>query len=297
MQPIDTQGVAITFGLLAASIVSVWIRLGKTRALPLDSPWPLLFIASIASGWVYSILQPVAILGLLALCGSAYGASHYRTNGVLRSILTGSTVLLSLAFATHLAPGFNNPVVIDGIRLSPEAVPYTQYANFDKGAVGLILLAFFCPRATSEHEWSRALATKVLAIALPTLLLVFGGGLLVRQINLDFKLPESTATFLAINLFFTVVAEESFFRGFLQSRFTSMLSGRRYGHLIAILGSGLLFGLAHAAGGATYAILATLAGIGYACAFASSRSIEFPILVHFALNATHFLAFTYPRLA
>ena len=39
------------------------------------------------------------------------------------------------------------------------------------------------------------------------------------------------------------------------------------------------------------------AGLGYALAYQSTQRIEAPVLVHFALNAVHFIAFTYPYLA
>jgi membrane protease YdiL (CAAX protease family) len=40
-----------------------------------------------------------------------------------------------------------------------------------------------------------------------------------------------------------------------------------------------------------------VAGLHYAAAYLVTRRIEGAILTHFALNATHFLAFTYPGLA
>ena len=59
----------------------------------------------------------------------------------------------------------------------------------------------------------------------------------------------------------------------------------------------MLFGLAHAGGGATWLAVATIAGLGYAAIYARTRRIEGAILVHFAVNAAHFIGFTYPRLA
>ena len=58
-----------------------------------------------------------------------------------------------------------------------------------------------------------------------------------------------------------------------------------------------LFGLVHAGGGPTYVVLATLAGVGYGWVFLRTGRIEASILTHFALNAVHFLGFTYPALA
>jgi membrane protease YdiL (CAAX protease family) len=44
-------------------------------------------------------------------------------------------------------------------------------------------------------------------------------------------------------------------------------------------------------------LLATVAGLFYGAAYLRTRRIEGAILTHFALNAVHFLAFTYPALA
>jgi membrane protease YdiL (CAAX protease family) len=43
-------------------------------------------------------------------------------------------------------------------------------------------------------------------------------------------------------------------------------------------------------------LLATIAGTGYGLAYQRSGRVEMAILTHFAVNATHFLLFTYPAL-
>jgi membrane protease YdiL (CAAX protease family) len=56
----------------------------------------------------------------------------------------------------------------------------------------------------------------------------------------------------------------------------------------------VLFGLAHGGGGLALVAFAGLAGAGYGLALWRSGRIEAAILVHFAVNAVHFLLFTYP---
>lgn len=58
----------------------------------------------------------------------------------------------------------------------------------------------------------------------------------------------------------------------------------------------MLFGAAHLGGGVPMAALAGIAGLGYATVYAATQRIEASILVHFGLNATHFLLFTYPAM-
>ena len=57
----------------------------------------------------------------------------------------------------------------------------------------------------------------------------------------------------------------------------------------------MLFGIAHAGGGAAMIVLATLAGIGYGLA-AWRGGIEAAVLTHFSVNALRFLLLTYPML-
>jgi membrane protease YdiL (CAAX protease family) len=134
--------------------------------------------------------------------------------------------------------------------------------------------------------------TAVAAIA--TAVVVLGIGLAVGHLAFDPKLPSFALAFLAINLLFTCVAEEAFFRGFIQERLANVLSSRWQWLAVAV--SSALFGLAHIAGGILYMSLATILGVGCAIAYSKTRRVEAPILVHFSFNATHFLFLTYPFL-
>jgi membrane protease YdiL (CAAX protease family) len=184
------------------------------------------------------------------------------------------------------------------LRLTPDAAPSTLGLGFDKAAAGLLLLAAFSTRATS---WRQAVLQlpAVAAVAVATAAVSIGVALAAGYVRFAPKWPEVAPTFLLANLLFTCVAEEAFFRGLIQERLMRLAETRRQPawNGIAIAVSTVLFGLAHAGGGATWLLVATLAGLGYAVAYARTRTIEGAILVHFAVNAAHFVAFTYPRLA
>jgi membrane protease YdiL (CAAX protease family) len=112
--------------------------------------------------------------------------------------------------------------------------------------------------------------------------------------------PKWTPLFLLfapINLFFTCLAEEAFFRGFMQHELAGIGARRALAAGIALVAAAVLFGLAHVAGGLHYVMAAAVAGLGYGWAFMRERRIEAAMLVHFGVNATHFLLFVYPRLA
>ena len=117
----------------------------------------------------------------------------------------------------------------------------------------------------------------------------------------DPKLPPWWPVWLWSMVFFTALPEEVLFRGWLQTAITSRLHSSRLrgsprADAAAIIIAGALFGLAHAAGGPAYVVLATLAGIGYGWIYASTRSLISAVAAHAGLNTMHLLFFTYPAL-
>jgi len=236
----------------------------------------------------------LSIAVFAALAWSAREAANKHARAL--SLALALTAVAALALALHMAPGFHNPVILQDYRFSADALPFTLYANFDKAVVGIVLVGVFCERIASWSEWA-AMLRRIAPIVLSTLVIVLGLGWLLGQVRPDFKWTPYSSWFLASNLFITCVAEEAFFRGFLLQKMTTALRGWRGGGLIAVLATSILFGLAHLGGGPLLALLATLAGLHYAAAYLLSKRVEGAILTHFALNAVHFLAFSYPALA
>lgn len=284
-----------TFGLLALAIFSVWfppVRLGTHAALP---PWPPIFVAATIAGLFSGYVTWVGATGLAAFAVSAFFAQQPLPTRALRAIVGVVAMIGALTLAVHAFPGFSKAVLIPHIKISRDAPPFTLHANFGQAAVGLLLLALMPNRVRSHSEW-RPVLLRTLPIAIVTSVSVIAMAVFVGFVGPDLKFSQYAPIFLATNLLFTCVAEEAFFRGFLQERLAGFLSSVRYGSFIAVVCSGLLFGLAHFPGGPTYVVLASMAGIGYGCAYASSKKIEAAILAHFSVNAVHFLCFTYPYL-
>lgn len=281
-----------TFIALGLSILGAWIQAPSKETVGYV-PWLPLYLIALACGFLGQFLQAPAVLALAALFASARYSVRPHLGRNSRMLMFAITVLLSLALALHLAPGFRNPLLVENIKFSTDSAPYTQYANFDKASVGLALLLFFCPRVRSRAELAQVLrkaALPALACAAGVLAL----SLLAGLTRVDVKIPGFTASFLVTNLLFTCVAEEAFFRGLIQTRLAAALSTARYGRVITICISAALFGLAHLGAGASYAALATVAGLGYAYVYAKTQRIEAAIMTHFLVNALHFILLTYP---
>ena len=291
-----TGGFVITaFVFLGFAILTVWrpARLWPS-ALRLPS-WGVLFAAAIVAGVAEGLLAPAALVSLAALT-LACVLSVRLGAGWQRGLATAVALCVALLLAVHALPGFNNPLLVAGQRTSPDALPFTLYANFDKAAAGLFLLAFYCRCVGSWQEAGR-MVRAVRVIAIGTIVVVIGSAWAMGVVRPEFKLPPFTPVFLAINLLFTCVAEEAFFRGLIQERLTQWVGERRGMVCLPLAVSAVLFAAAHAAGGSRYVVLAAIAGLGYALAYARMRRIEAALLPHFGVNAVHFLFFTYPALA
>lgn len=273
------------FGLLALAIVAVWLppaRLGS-RTLP---AWPGAFAVALALAVAAGVLRWPALPALAAFAAVTWAAVASPRARPVFVVLSG---MMAIALSVHLVPGFANPKVFDAERLTPDALPFTQYLNFDKGAAGLFLLAAFAPRVRGWRE-AGVLVGPVAVAAGVTAAAVLGLAMLLGLVHPDPHWHPLAPTFLAVNLLFTCVAEEAFFRGLVQHR----VPGSR---TLAMAVSALLFGLVHIPAGWPYASLAAVLGLGCAWVFERTRRIESAIAVHFVVNAVHFLGFTYPVLA
>ena len=278
----------LPFGLLGLSIAGSGLASTHgERPAVLRHLWLVLLALATGAGLAAGVLRPIALASMAALLAFAWLATRHGKAAV-RVVFTVLALVLALALAMHAVPGYDNPLLLKDVRLSPHSAPYTLYANFDKGVVGLVLLVLFCRRASSWRDFAAASKSQALVFA-GLLCAVLGTGWAIGFVHPDFKLSPFLPLFAVINLLFVCVAEEAFFRGVIQGQLA------RYSETIAVAVSGLLFGAAHLGGGWQFGVLASLAGLGYALLYSRTKRIEIPIVAHFLLNLVHFVAFTYPR--
>ena len=282
------------FGALALSVLLLWCPAPAVRGNR-DWAWLAGLLLACVLGKAAGVLDARGLAAVFVYLALAFGAAASERTWlrIPLLVLTGGGALL---LALHKVPGFHNPMLADHVQVSAGAIPFTLYANFDKAVAGIVLMAVFCAPIRARADWPPMLRRTAPVLA-ATLVVVLGAGMALGVVRPDVKWTALTPWFLANNLLITCVTEEAFFRGFLLGGMARGMAGRRYGTAVAVTVSTVLFGLAHWGGGPTLVMFATLAGLGNAFAYLRSGRIEGAILTHFALNAVHFVAFTYPALA
>ena len=258
---------------------------------------PLWLILAASAGFIALISGQLTPLGLgLAALYLFIAYLFSRTTGAKKKWLTLLLAALSLLLGAHLLPGFQNLKVLDAMAVSADGLPFTMYLNLDKTLVALGLLGWCIPRLSRRQEW-RQLLQVLLSRSLLFLLLIFILALASGKVHWDPKLPSYTLLWMLTNLLFVCTAEEAFFRGFLQQQLSLLWQNRALQKVLPLALASFFYGLSLFAGGPLYVAFVTLAGLGYGWVYQKTGCIEASILLHFALNASHFLFFTYPSLS
>lgn len=275
-----------TWSLIFLGAASLWWPPLRRLSLGLlAGGYALALVAGFLNG---RALVVIAVLVALAWMIRPERSAHWR---VPAHILF---VLLAVALALHVVPGFHNLQVIGPVRFTPDAVLFTMYLNLDKPLAGYWLLLVW-PALELRRDGSRGLLRGV-SIGVTTAIVCLGLGVALGAITFAPKWPHLGWLWALNNLLLVCMTEEALFRGYLQEELSSRFQEVRHGDAIAIGVAAVLFGLAHAAGGAALVVVSGLAGVGYGLAYRVG-GLQTAVLAHFGLNLAHFTLFTYPMLA
>ena len=309
----------MTFYLLALSILCVF---PYCKVSIIKQPlWLWLMALSVVSGYVEQHIDTVGLVAIVVYVALYHGALYIK-QPIIRAISSTAFIASSLALAVHVVPGFNNlPIVINEL-ITSDAIPYTLYANFDKGMAGLLVCAYFFAKsqttktldttipsttasntttATNTANITTAKTSTVTKLNQPffiiicTVLATLTVALMIGLVGFSPKVPDFWLAFIAINLLFTCVAEEAFFRGLLQTKLSQLITVKRLA-IFAPLITAVVFALAHFIGGWSYVLVSGVAGFGYSYIFYKTQRLEWAILCHWLVNVSHFFLFTYPMI-
>lgn len=266
--------------VLAGALIS----LAQAKRLAL-----LLLTLSLLLGLYQGLLSwPAGILSLLS-ASLVVLRLRYPANPQLQSSTEALLVFICIGLFLHLFPGFHQPPHVEAVRAGPQSVPFSFSFNFDKALIPFLLLA--CTPTlfnTAAHPPRHNIVWFALVAAIPLLLCL---AVMLGGLGFEPHFPAWIWAFMLANLFFVALAEEAFFRGYLQHRLRQRVGGGK-----ALWITSLLFGLVHFPGGVLLVIFATLAGIIYGLAWHWSGRLWIATACHFAFNMTHLLFFTYPAL-
>ncbi|MDW7748456.1 CPBP family intramembrane glutamic endopeptidase [Halomonas sp.] len=201
-------------------------------------------------------------------------------------------VVASAGLVIHAWPGHEGLVVVEQQVLKAQSLPMSLYLNHDKVLVAWSLLGWLplFGRSVSPVGGVPSLAMPWLAAA--GIVALMGLAVALGLVAWQPGLVEVAWVFALANLLNTCIAEELLFRGMLQR----WLMGRA-GALAGVALSSGLFGVAHLAGGGTFVLVATAAGLLYGLVYLWTGRLVWAVLVHWGLNLSHLLLFSYPMLA
>lgn len=219
-----------------------------------------------------------------------YAKTSYK---VLKVIIFAIISLMLVGVLIHKIPGFSNTLVFEKIKIGKARIPYTMYHNFDKVMAALIIYAF-SKLLIFEKPFNLKTLRQTFLIFIMCLIVIMPIAILSDYVVFDLKFPGIFLLWAVNNLLFVCFSEEVIFRGGLQKTLMNTLPDRKIFKILSICIAAIIFGLSHYYGGLAYICLATLAGIFYGYAYYKTGKIFCSMLVHFALNTTHFLVFTYP---
>ena len=271
--------------LLGLSLLLCWIS-KKTAAI--------FFIAALGAGYWFGNLKhefflvlPILIAFVLVL--------RYTSHKSLRFLAHLGFFGLAFGLFFHKIPGFNNLKVFDSAQVCNACAPFTMYLNLEGGIIAFLLLITLIPLARSGKEWAQIIQTASFWLILCVLSLM-AGATYIGYVKFDLKFPAQTYVFALNNLILVCIAEEAFFRGYIQKYLTSFCMRHQFPKLLALVIASLLFGFRHLSGGPAFIGLSAIAGLFYGAAYMKTGRIEASIITHFGFNLIHFLFFSYPFL-
>ncbi|XVN41184.1 MAG: CPBP family intramembrane glutamic endopeptidase [Rickettsia endosymbiont of Argas persicus] len=248
---------------------------------------------TVLSAFYQGIINIMGVGALVVLAAITYVYFHFlQLNKVIRTLLF---ILISVCFAVfafHKVPGFFNVMAINKLQLSDLSIPFSMYLNFDKVMPALIIFTmsdlFILEKSKSDGIVKYTLFPLLSCIAIVIILALTSGYALFEP-----KLPDILPIWMINNFFFICFSKEVFFRGFIQRTLKNLLPKQQ---ILALVIASLIFGATHFQGGLTYIALSCICGFFYGYAYYKTNKILCSMTVHFGLNLSHLLLFTYPAL-
>jgi len=286
---------ALSFLFLIGSIASL-SRYNPYISIRRIPTWSILAFVSLGLAHAVGVVSDLGMLYLVVMSALALLVPKARS-GWPRGLLLAQLVIMALAVFSHQLPWFHAPLIADDLIWKAGSAPYDLYLNYHKGAAGLCLLVAMAGWRQKVPEQELLRNQRHLLLIIVPIVIAFGLALYAGLVQWEWGVNSGLYGFVALwavsNLMFTCVAEEVLFRGVIQRGLLFFNAGR-INPWIVVMGVSVLFGLVHFAGGPVFMLVAAMMGFAYGAIYYLSGRLLYSILLHFGVNLTHMMFFTYP---
>lgn len=276
----------LTYLLLAFTVIC---------ALFVRDKW-LLFTFTLVCAWSAFGQNLINYTGIAALAGVTvltYSAYSLPPNSNLQKVVLFLLAILVGSMILHNVDGFNNKIIFNKIFVTASAKSYTMYFNVDKIFAALII--YVCGYlAVAEKSITEKALIQTTTVLGACVVLILGPALYSGYVKYEPKIPDIMSMWMINNFLFVCFSEEVIFRGFVQNTLMEWLPKKKNSAMIAIITASVIFGLYHYRDGPIFMGLAGIAGLFYGYTYYKTKRILCSMLVHFFLNFTHIVLFTYP---
>lgn len=226
-------------------------------------------------------------------------------SGLLTTLLsvTRNKIIYSLLFLLNgfilfaIYSSFIVPIerlsIFQNAFLSMLSGSYTIGLNLSKIIAGYTLIYLLIPSKEKVLLPKKLEFTTFIIFYLISAFVLIGIGFSLGYLKLDFKLPTITPMWFFTMLFFVCIPEELFYRRYIQKTLEDIHKSEIW-KAVALIIASIIFGLAHYNKGISFVVLSFIAGLLYGRIYQKTGSLFYSILLHLAVNLTHFLFFTYP---
>ena len=282
------------FSLIFLIINLISFYCTKTKKLPI-----IFFSFSLATALIAGVINLLSCLIIILFGFLVYSFYQKKSPSPHKVFIYFGIIIITILSFSHQLPSVDNIELLTNIKLSKNSSNFDLWLNFDKPLIAIFLLffAYNPPRKLSDYKNIFIQTIKLFA---PLLIILLALGTFGNFLVFDPKFPNFEITFLWLikMIFLTIFAEEFFFRFFMQNSVILLFKNSKYfsknSQIIGLIFTAIIFGLTHFSQGFIFILLATICGFFYGLIFIRTRYIEASILLHFLINFTHFIFFSYP---
>ena len=227
--------ILLSYLLLISSIFTLWVK------QPLKKLSYIFLIISIVLALITGLINFIGLVIIYMIFLLLYLTFRLKNKPTFGFIIFFITAIILFLNYNHILPGFHNFNVINKIRISKDAIPFSLYLNYSSLIITypIILFSKKIKLIRNQHELYESVISGIkygliaIAILLPL-------SWLLQFVKFDFKVSHYTLIFIFVNLIFTCIPEEIFWRGFIQTRLQKYTNP-----IIAILISSVIFASIH----------------------------------------------------